>query len=676
MRYPLATMPENAPYGSWRSPITADLIVSASVGLGQPALFGQDVYWIESRPLEGGRNVIVRRRPDGTATDLNPPPFNARTRVHEYGGGDYLVNGETVYFANFADQKLYRVRQGESPEPLTHADGMRYADMTMDALRSRIVCVREDHTGSGEAVNTIVAADLDSGDERVLVQGDDFYSDPRVSPDGAMLAWLSWQHPNMPWDGCELRTARFTEDGSLGKPELVAGGPAESIFQPQWSPHGVLHFVSDRSGWWNLYRCTNLPLSAGGDSTNLSPRPSGERARERGGVLVEPLASMQAEFAQPQWVFGMRTYDFDGPDRIVCCYCDGGAWKLATIDASVNPPSLKEAATDFTLVRDVRCHNGRAVFLGGSPSRPSGLFMLNLASGQIETLKLASSIELEDGYVSQPRAIEFPTEGGLTAYGFFYAPQNKDFDTPTGERPPLLVMSHGGPTAATSPTLRLGIQYWTSRGIAVLDVNYGGSTGYGRAYRERLNGRWGIVDVDDCVNGARYLVDRGLVDGDRLAITGGSAGGFTTLAALTFRDSFKAGASHYGIGDLEALARDTHKFESRYLDGLVGPYPERRDIYVERSPIHHVQRLDCPVIFFQGLEDEVVPPNQAEAMVEALRQKGVPVAYLAFEGEQHGFRRAENIKRSLEAELYFYGRIFDFTPADAIEPVLIIEPDK
>jgi dipeptidyl aminopeptidase/acylaminoacyl peptidase len=655
-------MPESAPFGSWRSPITADLIVSASVGLGQPALFGQDVYWVESRPLEGGRNVIVRRRPDGTTTDLNPPPFNARTRVHEYGGGDYLANGETVYFANFTDQKLYRVRPGESPEALTHDDGMRYAAMTMDALRSRIICVREDHTGDGEAVNAVVAIDLDSGDQQVLVEGADFYSDPRVSPDGAMLAWLSWHHPNMPWDGCELHTAPFADDGSLGEPELIAGGPSESIFQPQWSPEGVLYFVSDRSGWWNLYRA--------------KPRPGAPSSPAERGRLIEHVASMEAEFGQPQWVFGMTTYDFDGADRIVCCFCEGGAWRLATIDASVESPSLREIGTDFTLVRDARSHNGRAVFLGGSPSRPSGLFLLDLQTGQIETLKLASSIELDDGYISQPQTIEFPTEAGLTAHGFFYPPRNKDFETPTGELPPLLVMSHGGPTAATSATLRLGIQYWTSRGIAVLDVNYGGSTGYGRAYRERLNGRWGIVDVDDCVNGARNLAERGLVDGDRLAITGGSAGGFTTLAALTFRDTFKAGASHYGIGDLEALARDTHKFESRYLDGLVGPYPERRDIYLERSPIHHVEHLGCPVIFFQGLEDQVVPPNQAESMVEALRQKGVPVAYLAFEGEQHGFRRAENIKRSMEAELDFYGRMFGFIPADAIEPVQIIQPDK
>jgi dipeptidyl aminopeptidase/acylaminoacyl peptidase len=684
-------MLENAPYGTWRSPITADLIVSTSVGLGQPTLFGQDVYWIESRPLEGGRNVIVRRRPNGTTTDLNPPPFNARTRVHEYGGGDYLVNGETVYFANFADQKLYRVRPRESPEALTHDDGMRYAAMTMDALRSRIVCVREDHTGNGEAVNAVVAIDLASGDQQVLVQGADFYSDPRVSPDGAMLAWLSWQHPNMPWDGCELHTAPFADDGSLGEPELIAGGPNESIFQPEWSPLGVLHFVSDRSGWWNLYRCASPDVSAGDADAGLprntshedaitSPRPVGERVRERGSsrssAQIEPLVPMQAEFGQPQWVFGMTTYDFDGPDRIVCCHCERGAWKLATIDASVKPPSLREGETDFTLVRDIRSHNGRAVFFGGSPSRPSGLFLLDLGSGQIETLKLASSVTIEAGYISQPRAIEFPTEDGLAAHGFFYPPQNVDFAAPTGELPPLLVMSHGGPTAATAATLRLGIQYWTSRGIAVLDVNYGGSTGYGRAYRERLNGRWGIVDVDDCVNGARNLVERGLVDGDRLAITGGSAGGFTTLAALTFRDTFKAGASHYGIGDLEALARDTHKFESRYLDGLVGPYPERRDIYLERSPIHHVEHLSCPVIFFQGLEDQVVPPNQAQSMVEALRQKGVPVAYLAFEGEQHGFRRAENIKRSLEAELYFYGRIFNFTPTDTIEPVPVIQSNS
>jgi dipeptidyl aminopeptidase/acylaminoacyl peptidase len=409
-----------------------------------------------------------------------------------------------------------------------------------------------------------------------------------------------------------------------------------------------------------------------------------------------PIAPRDAEFGQPQWVFGVSTYDFESAGRIVCAYCDRGTWRLATIDTRIG--ALTDIDTPYTAIGGIRAATGRAVLTAAGPTRSRELISLDfdpaslsesvsssdplsLASERVRVesdseagltvLKCTADITLDDAFISPPETIEFPTEAGLTAYGFFYPPRNPDFIGPPGQLPPLLVMSHGGPTAATSAALSLRIQYWTSRGIAVLDVNYGGSTGYGRPYRERLNDRWGIVDVDDCVNGALYPARQGRVDAGRLAITGGSAGGYTTLCVLAFRDAFRAGASHFGVADLEALARDTHKFESRYLDGLVGPYPERRDLYVERSPVHHVDRLACPVIFFQGLEDEVVPPNQAEAMVAALRSKGVPVAYLPFEGEQHGFRRAENIKRSLEAELYFYGRIFGFTPADQIEPVEI-----
>jgi len=632
-----------APYGSWRSPITADLIVSASIGISQPRLAGSDVYWVESRPMERGRNVIVRRGPDGSHQDVLPPPFNARTRVHEYGGGDYVVDGEMVYFSNFADQRLYRTAPGVEPQALTREEGLRYADAVVDGRRRRLVCVREDHRRGGEPINTIVAVDLASGEETVLVQGNDFYASPRLSLDGSRLAWLSWGHPNMPWDGCRLFVADLDSRGGTADARLVAGGDSESVFQPEWSPDGSLWFVSDPSGWWNLYRWD--------------------------GSKVEAMVPMAAEFGLPLWQFGMSTYDFAGSGRVVCAYCVQGSWRLAQIDAASG--RLQDLETPFTAIASVRAANERVLFLGGAPDRPTALYSLDAASGEMDLLKAASDVRLDPGYISIPETIEFPTEGGTTAFGFYYPPRNKDFRGPAGEKPPLLVMSHGGPTAATSTRLALSIQYWTSRGIAVLDVNYGGSTGYGRAYRERLNGRWGIVDVDDCVNGARYLVQRGLVDGGRLAITGGSAGGYTTLAVLAFRDVFKAGASHYGIGDLEALARDTHKFESRYLDQLVGPYPERRDLYIERSPVHHLDGLNCPVIFFQGLEDVIVPPNQAEAMVDALRRKGVPVAYLAFEGEQHGFRQAPNIKRSIEAELYFYGRIFGFSPADAIEPVHI-----
>ncbi|MBI3950245.1 MAG: S9 family peptidase [Acidobacteria bacterium] len=639
------TEPKIVPYGSWKSPITSDLIVSETIGLSEIKLDNNDIYWTEMRPSEGGRYVIVRRTPDGRITDMSPTPFNARTRVHEYGGGAYVVADGMIYFSNFAGQRLYRQTPGLEPQPLTPAKDLRYADGMIDRRRNRLICVREDHTVEGrEAVNTLVSVDLERGGEgEVLVSGNDFYSSPRISPDGSHLARLAWNHPNMPWDGTELWVAELKEDGSLGRTERVAGGVDESIFQPEWSPDGVLYFISDRTGWWNLYRWRN--------------------------GVIEPLCEMEVEFGKPQWVFAMSTYAFESAARIICSYNERGTWRLASLDAETR--KLEPIEIPYTEIGSVRAAAGRAVFIGGSPTEPLSVVQLDLTTQQIEVLRRASNVTIDPGSLSIPPTIEFPTENGLSAYGFFYSPQNRDYTAPPGERPPLLVKSHGGPTAATSTALNLGIQYWTSRGIAVLDVNYGGSTGYGRTYRERLNGRWGIVDVDDCVNGARYLVAQGLVDGNRLAINGGSAGGYTTLCALTFRNIFKAGASYFGVSDLEALAKDTHKFESRYSDRLVAPYPEGRDLYLERSPINFTDRLSCPVILFQGLEDKIVPPNQAEMMVEALRKKGLPVAYLPFEGEQHGFRRAENIKRSLNAELYFYSKIFGFELAEPVEPVPI-----
>jgi dipeptidyl aminopeptidase/acylaminoacyl peptidase len=634
-----------APYGSWKSPITSDLIVSGTFGLGQIALDGSDVYWTEMRPAEGGRYVIVRRRADGQISDVTPAPFNARTRVHEYGGGAFTVTDGMVYFSNFADQRLYRQTPSAEPQPITPEANLRYADGVIDRRRHRMICVREDHTMAGrEAINTLVGVQLDgtAGGE-VLISGSDFYSSPRLSPDGSRLAWLSWNHPNMPWDGTELWVSEIKADGSLGELKRVAGGKDESIFQPEWSPDGVLYFVSDRTGWWNLYRW-----------------------REG---RTEALCEMEAEFGQPQWGFRMSTYAFESPQRLICTYLERGVSRLASLDT--NTLKLEPIETPYTRIDNLCAAPGRVVFGAGSPTEASSIVQLDLATRQIEVLRRSSELAIDAGYLSSPRAIEFPTEHELTAHAFFYPPQNRDYVASPGERPPLLVMSHGGPTAATTPTLRLGIQYWTSRGIGVLDVNYGGSTGYGRAYRQRLNGEWGVVDVDDCVNGARFLVERGEADGNRLAITGGSAGGYTTLCALTFRDDFKAGASHYGVSDLEALEVDTHKFESRYSHSLVGPYPERSDLYRERSPIHYTERLSAPVIFFQGLEDKIVPPNQAEMMVAALRAKGLPVAYVAFEGEQHGFRRAENIKRALDGELYFYSRVFGFELAEPVEPVAI-----
>ena len=641
-------MPTTAPYGSWKSPITTDLIVEDSVSLGAMQLDGEDLYWVEMRPQEGARNVIVRRTPDGELSDVTPEPYNARTRVHEYGGLCFWVKDGVVLFSNFADQRVYRQLPGGQPEPITpEGVDLRYADGKIDSGRNRLICVREDHRDADtEAVNTVVALDIEDGGEgEVLVSGSDFYGYPSVSPDGTQMAWLSWDHPNMPWDTTELWVAELEDDGTPNEPAKIAGEEGESVFQPEWSPDGTLYFVSDRTGWWNLYRW-------------------------RGGH-VEAVAPMRAEFGAPAWALGTRTYAFESADRIVCKYVENGFWKLATIDTRTTQFSPVESPYTEMSRGDIVAGSGMAALEAGSASLPDSLVSLNPDTDDINSLKQSRGVPVDDGYISEPRSIEFETTGGKTAYAYYYPAENLDFVGPDDERPPLLVVSHGGPTGSAMTSFNLSYQFWTSRGIAVVDVNYGGSTGYGTEYRRRLNGQWGIVDIDDCINAALHLVGEGEVDGERLMVRGGSAGGYTTLASLTFRDVFKVGASYYGVSDLEALATETHKFESRYLDSMIGPYPERKDLYVERSPIHHTDRLSCPIILLQGLEDRVVLPNQAEMMVEALRNKGLPVAYLPFEGEQHGFRKSENIKRALEAELYFYSRILGFDIADEIEPVEI-----
>jgi dipeptidyl aminopeptidase/acylaminoacyl peptidase len=637
-------MAQVAPYGAWKSPISADLVAAGEIGLEQLQVDGNDVYWIERRPQEGGRKVIVRRSSDGFVADLTPASFNARTRVHEYGGGDYAVSDGTILFANFADQRLYIQRRGSEPKPLTPAAELRYADGQIDGRRQLFFCVREDHTTHSKPVNTIVGVGLDSGaTEKIAASGNDFYSSPRLSPDGSRLAWLTWNHPNMPWDGTELWVGQLNKDGSVVEKTRVAGAANESVSQPQWAPDGALYFVSDRTGWWNIYRW-------------------------QGGTAAA-LHRTEAEFGEPQWVFGNTLYGFTSEGRIICGYARNNRWLVAGLDPATG--SLDAIALPYSAISQVRTTGAGAILIAASATEPATVISLDQKTHAVTILHRSRERTVDSGYISAPRAMEFPTEHGLTAHGNFYPAHNRDYAGPAHEKPPLLVISHGGPTSASSASLRYSIQYWTSRGIAVLDVNYAGSSGYGREYRERLKGRWGIADVDDCANGARYLVETGQVDGNRLAIRGGSAGGYTTLCALTFRNIFKAGASHYGISDLEALAKDTHKFESRYLDGLVGSYPERRDLYVERSPIHFTDRLACPMILFQGLEDRIVPPNQAEKMFEAVRAKKLPVAYLTFAGEQHGFRKAENIRRALEAELYFYSRVFGFTLADPVEPVPI-----
>jgi dipeptidyl aminopeptidase/acylaminoacyl peptidase len=622
-----------SPYGSWQSPITSDLIVTEAVGLVDVLLDGDDLYWIESRPNESGRLVVVRRTADGALENLTPAPFSARTRVHETGGAAVTIDRGILYFSNFQDQQLYRHDPGDPPIPITKQRRCRYADSRVDRARARLICVREEH-GDGEAVrNTLVAVSVDGRTEEVvLTSGYDFYSTPRISFDGTRLAWLSWNHPRMPWTGTELWLAQLTSSGSLAGAVQIGGGDDESIFQPEWSPDGRLYFVSDRSGWWNIYRYH-----------------SGR---------VEAMLPMEAEFGRPQWSFGGSTYGFASESKLIATYTSRGQGKLGILN--LEDGHFQEIDLPYHDFANLRVNGQSVGFLGGAPDKSTSVIRLDLSTMRTDILRNSTEVAEDPAlrvYFSFPEPIEFPTEGGLHAYAFFYPPNNPGFCAPPDELPPLIVKSHGGPTAATSSTLDLRLQYWTSRGFAVVDVDYGGSTGYGREYRNRLHRNWGIVDVDDCINAAKFLASKKKVDPARVAIRGSSAGGYTTLCALTFKDYFRIGASHYGICDLEALARDTHKFELHYMDWLVGKYPEEQDVYRKRSPIHHVDGLSVPVVFFQGDQDTIVPPNQAEMMVNAIRAKGLPFGYFIFHGEQHGFRRAENIRRALDAELYFYSTL-------------------
>ena len=644
------------PFGSWKSPITTETIISTTVGLAGVTSVGQDIYWLEGRPEEKGRNVIVKQTSDGTVRDVTPQPFNVRTRVHEYGGGAYLITEAAIYFSNYLDGRVYQQIATQAPQALTPESDCRYTDFVLDSARNRLICICEDHCNinssninSGnsdrEPANSIVAISLETQEITTLVSGNDFYTSPRISPDGTRLAYITWNHPSMPWDSSYLHLCKIEQDGSIEELEVVAGGETESICEPKWSPDGLLYFSSDRNDWWNIYR-RNQDAS------------------------IECLHEMEAEFAYPHWVFGLSTYSFISADLIVCGYSQNGSWHLGSIDTKAK--QFKAIATPYTNISSVQTSSdGNALFIAGSPDQPTAVIKFNLATNQATIIKQSGELNIDPSYISIPQAISFPTDNDLIAHAWYYPPQNKDYTAPSGELPPVLVKSHGGPTAAASVNLSLRIQYWTSRGFGYLDVNYGGSIGYGRQYRDRLKGNWGIVDVRDCINAAKYLVKQKLADGDRLVISGGSAGGYTTLAALTFYDTFKAGASYYGVSDLEILAKDTHKFEARYLDGLVGDYPAEKELYEKRSPIYYTDKLSCPVIFFQGLEDKVVPPNQAEMMVEAIKKKGLPVAYVTFPDEAHGFRQAANIKTAIESEFYFYSRVFGFEPADNIKEVEI-----
>ena len=654
-------MPTVAPYGSWSSPFDAASVASSGRRLAAPAIAEDGaIWWAEGRPEEGGRVVLMRRAPEGEPETVTPDGFNVRTRVHEYGGGAWrLAAPDLVLFVDFESQRLHRQRLGEepvavSPEP-AEPGALRYADMRLAPGGRTVVCVRE-RDAEPEPVNEIVALSLEGGEEpRVLASGRDFYASPRISADGGWLAWICWDHPNMPWDGTELWVAPFEDPG---EERLVAGGAEESIFQPEWGPDGRLHFASDRDGWWNLYRAREPG--------------TGEVSGEYGAVVQ--LTEEKADFAHPQWLFGGATYAFLADGAIVCVCCRRGEEQLFLLEPEAwEPTDLGLPFTSFgypTLFARGR----RVAFAAASPERETAVVVYDAGSDETEVVRESGGGQVDPAYISRPRPIEYQTGGdgdGEVAYGFYYPPANPEFEAPEGELPPLIVESHGGPTSHATPALDLEFLYWTSRGIGVVDVNYRGSSGYGREYRNRLRGTWGVVDTEDCVNAALHLAAEGEADRERLAIRGGSAGGYAVLCALTFHDAFATGASYYGVADAETMTGDTHKFESRYLDLLIGPYPEQADVYRERSPINHVDLLRVPVILFQGLEDKIVPPSQAETMVAALERNGVPHAYLAFAGEQHGFRKAETNIRCLESELYFYGRIMGFEPAGSPEPVEI-----
>jgi dipeptidyl aminopeptidase/acylaminoacyl peptidase len=640
--------PTVAPYGAWSSPIGASMLATAESRIGQTWLEHGLAWWLETRPAEGGRGVVMSSDPWSSPVDRVPGDFNVRTTVHEYGGGAFAVHEGVLFCSRFDDQRLYRIGADGEPVAITPDTGgaHRYADGRVTADGSWWIGVRERHEGTripDDVHNELVVLPTDgSGPPRVLASGRDFYGAPRVAPSGDRLSWLAWDLPWMPWDGCELFVAELAADGSLGPERLVAGRDGEeSIWQPSWSPSGELVWASDRSGWWNLER-----------------EQDGRR---------QVIRSDDVEFGWPGWLFGASSYGFLADGRIACHYGDRGIQRTAVLDPTTG--ELLDLDLPHTAVPWPRLvvEGSQILFVAGGPTIANQVVLLDFSTRSVEVLRESTTVDVDEAYLSVPHQIEFPTEHGLTSFAHAYLPRNPDHVAPAHERPPLIVMSHGGPTAEATSAFDLEMQYWTSRGFAVVDVNYGGSTGFGRAYRQRLNGSWGVVDTLDCINAARFLVEEGTVDGDRLLIRGGSAGGYTTICALVFHTEFAAGASYYGVADLVPFAEgDTHKFESRYEHTLIGPWPEAEALYRARSPINSVDLLSTPMLVLQGAEDVVVPPSQAELIVGALRDKGLPHAYLLFEGEQHGFRKAETIVAATEAELSFYAQILGFEPGDPI----------
>ena len=637
------------PFGAWESPISASEIAAGGTSLQALSASGDSVYLIESRPSEMGRQVLLRLPSRGDFSECTPSNFNTRTRVHEYGGGDYWVHEGVIFAVSFSDQRVYRIDDEESePVAITPrseiANSLRYANGTVSSDGSMIYCVQENHLDPEHILNQIVCFPSDGSiDPRVIFSGTDFVSSPKISPDGLTLTWLSWDHPNMPWDGTQLHMAQINSDGGLSNRKLIAGGSEESITQPTWSPDGVLHFISDRSGWWNLYFFENEEITR--------------------------LVELDADFAGPDWQFGFSSYDFMADSSVICTYKDRDRDILIKVGREDSVP--EKIQNDYSSIADVSVLNDVIYFIGSSPVVPAELVSISLAENTINTLRQSREATIDASFISEAEFIEFDTTESAKSFALFYPPKHAHSQGAPDEKPPLLVMSHGGPTSATSTSYNLAIQYWTSRGIAVVDVNYRGSSGFGRAYRNALRNQWGVFDTADCIAAARFLEQRGDVDGSRMAIRGGSAGGYTTLCALTFHDVFQAGASYYGVADAEILATETHKFESRYLDQLMGPYPAARDVYVSRSPIHYADQIRAAVIVFQGLEDQIVPPAQAELMVDGLVQNKLPHVYMTFRGEQHGFRQAANIIKTLESELSFYGQILGFSPP-GISPIEIV----
>ena len=626
--------PSKKPYGSWPSTISAELITRAAPSLNFVQSYGDALYWVEGRPWESGRSVIMRRDGSGHISDLLPAPFSHYSKVHEYGGMAYALDDGNLYFVNAADQRLYQLPldNKSTPQAITDEGPWRFADLIVDSQNQRLIAVCEESSDQREPENYLAAISLNSEHPIVekLVSGADFYAYPRLSPDQNKLCWIEWNHPNMPWDATQLWQATIA-NGELTEKTLVAGADNSSaIFQPHWSPDSTLYYVSDKNNWWNIYRLEN-------------------------GTAISVL-EMEAEFATPLWQLGMTTFDFIDANTIACVWTDSGLWHSGFINITTG--ALTIADHQYSSLQAVACHQGSVYMVAGAAALANQIVGID-GSTQVTSVYAPSTLDVDQANIAQPESIWFPSGNNQQVHAFYYPPTSAQWVGQDNEQPLVIAMCHGGPTGATSSALNLKIQYWTNRGFAVVDINYRGSTGFGRTYRKALAGAWGIADVEDTQSAIRYLAEQQKIDPERCLIRGGSAGGYTVLSALTFTDTFKAGASLYGIGDLETLATDTHKFESRYLDSLIGPYPERRDVYLERSPIHHAEGLNCPVIFLQGLEDKVVPPNQAEMMVKLLEDKGIQVAYVAFPDEGHGFRKADNIIRAMESELAFYQDVFN-----------------